>query len=180
VLLGVGGLALSAVSVAALFNTCIKCFDIVVAGKDFSEDYEQLCALVRVSLPDLCSSCADIEQFSLQRARFGLWGEPVGLVPSPNDGCRLRYDKNLDRQDIRAGVERILNNIKSLLDEASRVDERYGVKADPPHGLELSASKGFDIFKGSFEGFKSRIRKHQKDTSAWKVTRWAIHDADKF
>jgi hypothetical protein len=25
-------------------------------------------------------------QFSLQRARFGLWGESVGLIPNPNDG----------------------------------------------------------------------------------------------
>jgi hypothetical protein len=66
------------------------------------------------------------------------------------------------------------------LDEAGRVDERYGVKADPPQGCEVSTSRGLDIFKESFERFKSRIRKHQKDTSAWKVTRWAIHDADKF
>jgi ubiquitin-protein ligase len=116
----------------------------------------------------------------LQRARFGLWGESVGLIPNPNDGRRLRYDKNLDRRDIRPGVERILNNIKSLLDEAGRVDERYGVKADPPQGCEVSNSRGLDIFNGSFERFKSRIRKHQKDTSAWTVTRWAIHDADKF
>ena len=43
---GIAGLALSAVSVAALFTTCIECFDIVVAGKNFSEDFEQLCALV--------------------------------------------------------------------------------------------------------------------------------------
>jgi len=44
---GIAGLALGAVSVAALFTTCIQCFDIVVAGKNLSEDYEQLCALVR-------------------------------------------------------------------------------------------------------------------------------------
>lgn len=43
---GIAGLALSAISVAALFTTCVECFDIVVAGKNFSEDYEQLCALV--------------------------------------------------------------------------------------------------------------------------------------
>jgi ubiquitin-protein ligase len=101
-------------------------------------------------------------------------------VPNPNDGCRLRYDKNLDRSDIRLGVERILNNIKSLLEEAGRVDERYGLKSNVSRGSEVSASKGIDIFKGSFERFKSRIRKHQKETSAWKVTRWAIHDANKF
>jgi hypothetical protein len=40
------GLALSAISVVALFMTYIKCFNIVVARKNFSEDYKQLCALV--------------------------------------------------------------------------------------------------------------------------------------
>ena len=50
---GIAGLALSAVSVAALFTTCIECFDIIVAGKNFSEDYEQLCTLV--SLPNLAT-----------------------------------------------------------------------------------------------------------------------------
>jgi len=176
---GIAGLALSAVSVAALFTTCIECFDIVVAGKNFSEDYEQLCALVS-GICSLYNNCAYLVQFSLQRARFGLWGESVGLVPNPNNGQRLRYDKNLDRPDIRPGVERILNNIKSLLDEAGRVDDRYGLSSNAPQGSEVSTSKGLDIFKGSFERFKFRIRKHQKETSAWKVTRWAIHDADKF
>ncbi len=118
-------------------------------------------------------------QFSLQRARFGLWGESVGLVPNPN-GRKLRYDKNLDRPDIRPGVERILNNIKSLLDEAGKVDDRYGFGSNESDGYEVSSSRGLDIFKGSFERFKARIKKHQKETSTWKVTRWAIHDADKF
>lgn len=118
-------------------------------------------------------------QFSLQRARFGLWEESVGLIPSPHDGRRLRYDKNLDRADIRPGVERILNNIKSLLDEAGRVDERYGLQS-VPRGSEFTTSRGLDIFKRSFEKFKARIRKHQKDTSAWNVTRWTIHDAKEF
>lgn len=60
------------------------------------------------------------------------------------------------------------------------MDERYGLTSNVSQDSEISSSKGLDIFKGSFERFKSRIRKHQKDTSAWNVTRWAIHDADKF
>ena len=101
-------------------------------------------------------------------------------MPGPNNERPLRYDKNLDRLDIRPGVERILWNVKSLLDEAGRVDERYGIKADVLQGPEVSTSRGINIFKESFDRFKSRIRKHQKETSAWNVTRWAIHDADKF
>ena len=51
------GLALGVVSVAGLFSTCIECFDIVVAGKDFSEDYEQLCALVSRMLLECSWNC---------------------------------------------------------------------------------------------------------------------------
>lgn len=101
----------------------------------------------------------------------------MGLIPNP-DGYRLKYDKNLERKDIRPGVERILNNIKSLLDEAGGLNDKYVLKAS--QGTELVNSKGLDIFKSSFERFKGRIRKHQKDTSTWKVTKWAIHDAEKF
>jgi hypothetical protein len=69
---GIAGLALSAVSVAALFTTCIECFDIVVAGKNFSEDYEQLCALVRrftwvcaaAVLTESSSHCSELDSVS--------------------------------------------------------------------------------------------------------------------
>lgn len=79
-------------------------------------------------------------------------------------------------------MERILNNIKSLLDEAEKVDERYGVGSGPSNlqGLELVRPRGLDIFRVSFEKWKSRIKKHQKDTATWKVARWAAHDANKF
>ncbi|KAH7369976.1 hypothetical protein BKA65DRAFT_471216 [Rhexocercosporidium sp. MPI-PUGE-AT-0058] len=152
----------SAVSAVALFKACIEGFDIVVTSDHFTEDYEQLCAL-----------------FSLQRARFGLWGESVGLIPSPHDGRRLRYDNNLDRADIKPRVEEFLGLIKSLLDEARRVDERSGLKS-VPHGAELATSRGLDIFKGSFEKFKSRVRKTQKGAKTWTATRWAIHNAPNF
>ncbi|KAF7943347.1 hypothetical protein EAE96_011274 [Botrytis aclada] len=155
---GLAGLALSAISVAALFTTCIECFDIVIAGKNFSEDFEQLCAL-----------------FSLERARFGLRGESVGLIPEPNTGQRLKYDKNIDRPDIRPGVERILNNIKSLLEEGSKINKKYGETSSTPQMM----SQGMQIFNTSFDRFKFRIRKHQKDTSTWKVTSWVVHDARK-
>ncbi|KAH6721435.1 hypothetical protein BKA61DRAFT_700023 [Leptodontidium sp. MPI-SDFR-AT-0119] len=117
--------------------------------------------------------------FSLQRTRFGLWGESVGLVASPHDGRRLRYDKNLDREDIKPRVEEFLRLIKSLLDEAGRVHERIGLKPTP-QGSELPTSRGLDIFKGSFERFKSRIRKDQKDLTSWTVTQLAIHNAPTF
>ncbi|CCD50216.1 hypothetical protein BofuT4_P091750.1 [Botrytis cinerea T4] len=156
---GLDGLALSAISVAALFTTSIECFDILIAGKNFSEDFEQLLAL-----------------FSLELAQFELCRDSVGSIPEPNTGRRLKYDKNIDRPDIRPGVERILNNMKSLLEEGSKINKKY-CETSPSSQM---TSQGMQIFKTSFERFKFRIRKHQKDTSAWKVTPWAVHDARKF
>jgi ubiquitin-protein ligase len=104
----------------------------------------------------------------------------VGLIPNPCDGRRLRYDERIERPDIRPGVDRTLNNIKSLLQEAGLVDEKYGLKEEVSNSSGLSTSRGIDVFKAPFDRFKSRIRAHQKNTSAWKVTQWAIHDAKKF
>lgn len=60
---GIAGLTLSAVSVTALFITCIECYSLVVAAREFGEDYELLCT-----------------ELSLQKLRFFLWGESVGLA----------------------------------------------------------------------------------------------------
>lgn len=102
------------------------------------------------------------------------------MVPNPVHGKQLRYDYNLDRPDIRAGVERILNNIKVLLDGAAKVNNQYGLNKGAAPSNQLTNSRGLDIFKDSFERFKIRVKRHQKDTSTWKVTKWAIHDSAKF
>jgi hypothetical protein len=54
---------LGAVSVAALFTTCLDCFNIIVNAKEFGHEHELLC-----------------RELSLQKLRFFLWGESVGLV----------------------------------------------------------------------------------------------------
>jgi hypothetical protein len=36
------------------------------------------------------------------------------------------------------------------------------------------------IFRDGFERFKARIKKNQKQQSAWKVTRWSVHDHERF
>lgn len=102
----------------------------------------------------------------------------MGLIPNPSSGLKRQYDKALDQPDIRPNIERILFNIKTLLDNASKVDKQYGEELIP--SLELCVSKGQDIFKGTFERFRGRVQKHQQDASPRKVARWAIHDANKF
>lgn len=42
------------VSAVALFKTCIEGFNIVITSENFTEDDEQLCALVRLGSISLC------------------------------------------------------------------------------------------------------------------------------
>jgi hypothetical protein len=53
-------------------------------------------------------------QLALQRTRFGLWGESVGLVPDPY-GRKKGYDTNLDRPDIRDKFQELLRDIADLI-----------------------------------------------------------------
>jgi hypothetical protein len=157
---GIAGLALSAVSVAALFTTCIECYSLVVAAKEFGKDYELLCT-----------------ELSLQKLRFFLWGESVGLASRIPD-ARLRPNPGLDDPVVQPTVIRTLEAIKNLLSETQEFDARYGFKAE--ESATSSSSRGLSIFKGTFDQFKSHARRNQAQKSVATVTRWAIFDADNF
>ncbi|KAH6669490.1 prion-inhibition and propagation, helo domain-containing protein, partial [Halenospora varia] len=104
---GIAGLALSAVSVTALFTTCIECYSLVVTAREFGEDYELLCT-----------------ELSLQKLRFFLWGESVGLASKTSDS-QPRPNPGLDDPLIQPTIIRTLNAIKSLLSETQEYDARY-------------------------------------------------------
>jgi hypothetical protein len=157
---GIAGLALSAVSVAALFTTCIECYSLVVAAREFGEDYELLCT-----------------ELSLQKLRLFLWGESVGLASRIPD-AQLRPNAGLDDPFIQPTVIRTLEAIKNLLSETQEFDIRYGFKAE--ESATGSSSRGLSIFKGTFDQFKSHARRNQAQKSVATVTRWAIFDADNF
>ena len=157
---GIAGLALSAVSVATLFTTCIDCYSLVVAAREFGKDYELLCT-----------------ELSLQKLRFFLWGESVGLASRIPD-AQLRPNPGLDDPVIQPTVIRTLEAIRNLLSETQEFDIRYGFKAE--ESATSSSSRGLSIFKGTFDQFKSHARRNQAQKSVATVTRWAIFDADNF
>ncbi len=157
---GIAGLALSAVSIAALFTTCIDCYNTVVAARDFSKDYELLCT-----------------ELSLQKLRFFLWGESVGLACRTPD-ARPQPHPGLDDPIIQPTIIRTLNAIKHFLSETQELDERYGFKVQ--ESATGAGSRVLNIFKATFDQFKSHARRNQKQKSVASVMRWAIFDADTF
>jgi hypothetical protein len=87
------GLVLGVAGFTALFSTCIECSDIVVAGKAFSEDYEQFCALVSMYHYLLCMA---LLTYLVLTPASALW--PVGrvgfVVEQLYDFARQLWEKN--------------------------------------------------------------------------------------
>ncbi|KAF7554694.1 hypothetical protein G7Z17_g2699 [Cylindrodendrum hubeiense] len=154
------GLVLGVLGISGLFTACIQNFDIVVNSRNFGQEFDLLCT---------------------QRIRLVLWGETLGLVPGPT-GSRIPYNNAIDRSDIRPAIESTLNHLRLLLQNAEVVTGRYELEecAADVKDLRVISSTGFTIFRERFESFKTRIRKNQKTSSTWTVTRWAVHDSAKF
>ncbi|OTB09425.1 hypothetical protein M426DRAFT_6697 [Hypoxylon sp. CI-4A] len=161
----IAGLALGVLGIAGLFTSCIENFDIVIRAREFSEEFELLCT-----------------QLALQQIRFKIWGETLGLVPSPSGGPRTPYGRALERPDIRPVVEATLLQLRSLLTKADAITGRYGSEEQERATMApaMSDSRGMTIFHESYQKFKDKIKRNQKEKSIWQVTRWSIHDYDKF
>ena len=114
-------------------------------------------------------------QFSLQRVRFGLWGESVGLVPSHHSGRKLGYDQRLDRPDIGTLIPRILKNIKSMLDAAERAGKPNSAAIS-----HLAPSRGLEVFRQPYERLRSMLRGAKPEGSSRQATRLDIHKVDEF
>ena len=117
-------------------------------------------------------------QLSLQRVRLLLWGETLGLgFESPQ-----RYHPRLDSSDIAPAIESTLHHLRSLLQKADLITDRYTVPAGSQAAgdVQVEPSKGLTIFRDRFDSFKVRIRRSQSSNSTWTVTRWAVHDLGKF
>ena len=150
----VAGLAIGAVGLTALFTTCIDAFHIVLTAHEFGEDYEVLCA-----------------NLAIQRLRFCLWGETVGLVPrgllTPPSPLPALGDP-----EIRPTVVQALQAIQYLLQEANRVRDRFSILPRSSHQLTL--------FRDTFSQFSFRANVGRKQASVATVTKWAVYARDKF
>jgi hypothetical protein len=116
----------------------------------------------------------------LQRLRFELWGQGVGLPSGSIDGEEvIPYNTDLDKSRVQPVIQRALENVRNLLHDVAAVDGRYGVTiATSDEGR--TTLRGTRIFQIRFDRLKERIRKGQKDKSIRSVTRWALHDGEKF
>ena len=155
------GLAIGAIGLAGLFATCVECIDYISLGRNHGRDFE-----------------LSMTKFMLLKARLGAWGESLQVTQQGNENTTLR-DRWLDEQGT---VEACLVGIKTLFEESSQIESRYGLEAlsaDQTTMLSTTVrrSRAFDHIE---DRFKSKIQERQMNNSISKKTRWAIHDKKKF
>ncbi|KAF2999115.1 hypothetical protein E8E14_003292 [Neopestalotiopsis sp. 37M] len=158
------GLALGILGIASLFTSCVENFDIVVRAKEFSKDFDLQCTLL-----------------SVQRFRLSAWGETLGLAGSSR--LQRRYKRAIERQDVQSLLTSTLNQLQLLLSQADVVNGRYALQDEVNNKVDLdlvASSHGMTIFRESFERFRNRLKRNQKQKSVWMVTRWSVHDQPKF
>src|SRR5450432_3044864 len=105
-------------------------------------------------------------QVGLQRVRFQMWGEGVGL-PSGRSAKepKIPYNTQLDLPHIQPCIACALEEIRQLLNSVTAIDGRYGVKAISEPEEETTTLSGSRIFQKSFDRLRKRIRKGQKEKS---------------
>lgn len=155
-------LSFGAIALAALFSTCLECFDYFKAAQSFAEDFELL-----------------IVKLDCQKERLLTWGDLVGISKTVEEGRNSYLDTAKGEL-----VKRCLESLESLCSNAEKLQREFGVQAtisshsqgDSSGQLSLNRANGF---RKSLQQFFPP-RRSQKPHNIVIRTKWAIHDKTKF
>ena len=148
------GLAVGVLGLAGLFSTCLDAFKIVVSAREFGHDFEVL-----------------IADLDLQRLRFYLWGDALGLVSTGPNRSPVRL-AGLDDPQIDVTVRNALQAILRLLKETGRTRDRFT--------RAFYSTRRLEIFHATFSPFEQRAEANQRGNSLVAVTKWAFHSREQF
>jgi hypothetical protein len=161
------GVSVGAVSLVALFKTCLQLFETFENGRNLGMDYEILSTKV-----------------GIERVRLALWGDAVGLIRLATD-----QEKNVNQGDhtdpqlgeprmIRA-ISDILNCMQRLFKDSGLLTRRYGLQATMTTG-KIPTSDGENVLAATFHKTYTRLHasasRIQRSSSLVAVVRWAIKD----
>lgn len=151
------GVAAGALSVAALFNNCVSCFEYIQLGRHFAQDYER------------CQLKVDIAQTRLSR-----WGQAVAINQDPRFATDKPNDESVQQvQDILEEIDQLFQNLqntsKRYTKRAKKEDlEHLQIQALPPVGRKLH------------NRLNAIVGQRQKGTSFFKKAAWALYDEKNF
>ena len=134
----IAGLTISVAGLATLFDLCLRGFDLLEQGKDFSRDHTIL-----------------IARLNAQRAIFTIWGEAVGL--SASNGAT--HDLFSLDSGLRSVVKGHLDCISLIFEDATLLSDKYGLKSAQNHSRQPSTETPLRAYLSWFQKKTSHRRK---------------------
>lgn len=147
------GVIAGALSVAALFNNCVDCFEYIQLGRSFGRDFER-CRL------KLC----------VITTRLSRWGEAVNINSDPRFQSETSSDESIQL------TRSILEEIDLLFVSAQKTSARYKLKVTTQ---ELALYEDKDMQPAGqrvHRRLQDIVRRRQKATSLAKKATWALYD----
>jgi len=158
------GLAASLITLAAVFKACIDSFELYKAAEDCEESLKTV-----------------LVELDCEKERLLIWAEAIGLVQIESGKRHADIEKH--EKVIKAALEQIRN----LLDDATKLQERYGVKVfDDSNAIAAATTDPISknlamMFKVAYKRFSSRLNPSDGNTPSLTMKiRWAIRDRAKF
>jgi hypothetical protein len=151
------GTVAGALSVAALFNNCVDCFEYIQLGRHFGRDFEH------------CQLKLDIAKIRLSR-----WGEAVAIHEDPRFATNAPDDR--DGRQAKA----ILEEIGLLFQTVQKSSKRYEINASEDDLLRFEDNDMQPMVQRLHSRLGHVARQRQKRTGLLNKAVWALYDNRNF
>ncbi|OIW26660.1 hypothetical protein CONLIGDRAFT_672180 [Coniochaeta ligniaria NRRL 30616] len=161
----VAGVIASAVTLAALFKSCIEAFDTIQLHKTQDTDFKKL--LLRLNV---------------EKCRLYIWGRSMRLTSGAPASA-------IDNFPFPGVVADCLEQIFDIFNDSDRLREKYGCKVLPSESvmdpISLRSNYSIRTFSAAFGNFQvrssqAREGKMQSKSDILQKTRWVVHDEKRF
>lgn len=145
------------IGVAALFTTCIECFEYFKAARGFEQHFELL-----------------LVKLEYQQERLLVWGDLAGICNGEQRSVGPISESDHKRQEL---TKRCLDSIEHLLKDTETLKSKYGLRA---YTSTNDTAPQSGISSNALKRFRLRLGRHSQGSSVLDKTRWAIHHETKF
>ncbi|KAL9607204.1 MAG: hypothetical protein Q9167_007860 [Letrouitia subvulpina] len=155
------GLDLGAVSLAGLFTICVEYLDYIDIAQNHGRDFE-----------------LSMTKLILLKAKLNTWGRSLQVTNEGQENTVLRDHWKEEQEN----VGRCLVGIKTIFEEADKMESRYGLRPLPADAdiISLSQGQASNAFVQIETVFRSKLLRRQEKLSILQKTRWAIRDKKRF
>lgn len=145
-----------ALSVAALFNNCVECFEYIQLARHFGQDFER-------------------QQLKLDvlKARLSRWGEAAAVNQSPE------FNNQASRDESAQLAHRLLEGIMATFEEVQKTSNGYNMDSNKQDAGHMGDQDRDMVRLRLHERFTALVRQRKKQTSLTKKIAWSLSDRNR-